>query len=96
MVVLPLVHPGSMSQELRTLSEQDHVWLVFNPQETVKLTYENAASADEATRTVSEDFAEAFATSRQWALEPGRDHEKIGGLDSSQERMLRRQPITIA
>jgi len=58
--------------ELKTLSEQDHVWLVFNSAETVKLTYENAASADEATRYVAEDSAEAFEAMRQWELEPGR------------------------
>lgn len=61
-----------LTKELKTLSEQDHVWLVFNSAETVKLTYENAASADEATRYVAEDSAEAFAAMRQWELEPGR------------------------
>lgn len=61
-----------LTKELKTLSEQDHVWLVFNSAETVKLTYENAASADEATRYVAEDSAEAFEAMRQWELEPGR------------------------
>ncbi len=61
-----------LTEELKTLSEQDHVWLVFNTAETVKLTYENAASADEAARYVAEDSAEAFAAMRQWELEAGR------------------------
>ena len=57
---------------MHTLAEQDHVWLVFNTEATVKLTYHNAASSEDATRTVSEDFAQAFATQRDWELEPGR------------------------
>ena len=48
------------------------MWLVFNTEATVKLTYHTAASADDATRTASEDFAEAFAAQRDWELESGR------------------------
>ncbi|CAK9050329.1 unnamed protein product [Durusdinium trenchii] len=59
-------------KELRTLQEVDHVWLVLNTDQSVKLTYENANSLEEATRYVSEDFAEAFALTRQWEQESGR------------------------
>ena len=41
----------------------------MNPPTEVKLTYENANSLEEATRYVSEDFAEAFALTRQWEQE---------------------------
>ena len=59
-------------KELRTTSEQDYVWLVVNTENSVKLTYENADSGDEATRTVSELFAGAFVAVRIWDTEPGR------------------------
>mmetsp|Transcript_46296 Transcript_46296/g.110179 ORF Transcript_46296/g.110179 Transcript_46296/m.110179 type:complete len:762 (+) Transcript_46296:107-2392(+) len=58
--------------ELRTLAEQDHVWLVVNPEETVQLTYENVGSEAEATRTVTESFSDAFPGMRDWDAEPGR------------------------
>ena len=58
--------------ELRTLSEQDYVWLVLNTEASMKLTYENADSLAAATRYVSEDFYQAFAPSRTWLSEAGR------------------------
>ncbi|CAE7342673.1 unnamed protein product [Symbiodinium sp. CCMP2456] len=59
-------------KELRTLSEMDHVWLVFNPADSVQLTYENVGSAEQATRYVSEPFSEAFAEVRNWDLQSAR------------------------
>eukprot|EP00403_Amphidinium_massartii_P025090 CAMPEP_0178395490 /NCGR_PEP_ID=MMETSP0689_2-20121128/13246_1 /TAXON_ID=160604 /ORGANISM="Amphidinium massartii, Strain CS-259" /LENGTH=823 /DNA_ID=CAMNT_0020016147 /DNA_START=51 /DNA_END=2523 /DNA_ORIENTATION=+ len=60
------------AMQLRTLAEEDHVWLVVNPEETVQLTYENVDSEAEATRTVTESYADAFPAMRDWDTEPGR------------------------
>lgn len=65
-----LSFPFQGYMELHTTSDQDYVWLVVNTADSVNLTYEKA-SADEATRTVSELFASAFVAVRIWDAEPG-------------------------